>query len=87
MEQTYQVYLVRCHDGTLYCGYTTDIHRRLLAHNAGIGAKYTRSRLPVTLAYLEELSTKSAALRREIELKKLSRTKKEPFIQGLSRFE
>ena len=84
MEKTYQVYLARCRDGTLYCGYTVDIRRRLLMHNAGLGAKYTRSRQPVTLAYLEELPSKSAALRRENELKKLSRAQKEALIGGMS---
>ncbi|MEL7609994.1 MAG: GIY-YIG nuclease family protein [Bacillota bacterium] len=84
MEKAYRVYLVRCRDGTLYCGYTVDISRRLRAHNAGLGAKYTRSRLPVTLAYLEQLPSKSAALRRENELKKLSRAQKEALIGGLS---
>lgn len=59
------VYLLRCGDGTLYTGITDDLDRRLAAHNAGRGAKYTRSRRPVTLVWREEQPDKSAALRRE----------------------
>ena len=67
------VYLLRCGDGTLYTGYTDDVERRLAVHQSGKGAKYTRSRLPVTLVYREELPDKSAALRREAAIKKLTR--------------
>ena len=70
------VYLLRCGDGTLYTGYTDDVDRRLTVHQSGKGAKYTRSRLPVTLVYREELPDKSAALRREAAIKKLSRSEK-----------
>lgn len=70
------VYLLRCADGTLYTGYTTDLLRRERAHNAGRGAKYTRSRRPVTLVWWEEQPDKSAALRREAAVKKLSRREK-----------
>ena len=69
-------YLVRCADGTLYGGYTTDLQKRLAAHNSGKGAKYTRSRLPVELVYSEELPDKSAALRREAAIKKMTRPQK-----------
>ena len=55
------VYLLRCRDGTLYAGYTTDLTRRVAAHNAGKGAKYTRSRRPVVLVYWEACANKSSA--------------------------
>ena len=69
-------YLVQCADGTLYGGYTTDLQKRLAAHNSGKGAKYTRSRLPVELVYWEECPTKEAAMSREWQLKHLTREKK-----------
>ena len=69
-------YLLRCADGTLYGGYTTDLQKRLAAHNSGKGAKYTRSRLPVELVYWEECPTKEAAMSREWQLKHLTREKK-----------
>ncbi len=75
------VYMVRCRDGSLYTGWTTDVAARVAAHNAGQGAKYTRSRLPVTLAYWEAAEDKSAALRREAAIKKLSRAAKEKLIK------
>ena len=71
------VYLLRCSDGSLYCGITNDIERRLKAHQAGKGAKYTRARLPVKLAYTETVESKSKALKRELQIKKFSKTKKE----------
>jgi len=74
------VYMVLCSDGTLYTGYTTDLVRRINTHNKGRGAKYTRGRLPVFLVYSEEFPTKSEALRRELEIKKLSRKEKEILI-------
>ena len=70
------VYILRCYDGTLYTGYTTDLVRRLEAHQSGKGAKYTRSRRPVELVYQEELTDKSGALQREAAIKKLSRAEK-----------
>lgn len=76
MNKTYYVYLVRCRDDTLYCGYTTDLDKRLQTHNRGVGAKYTKSRLPVTLVYYEEFATKSEALKRECAIKRLSRQEK-----------
>ena len=72
----YFVYLLRCSDGSLYCGWTSDLNRRLAAHNSGKGAKYTRSRRPVELFYWEELEDKSAAMRRERLIKRLSRAEK-----------
>lgn len=72
----FYVYMLRCADGTLYTGYTDDPERRLRVHNAGKGAKYTRSRRPVELVYRETLEDKSAALRREREIKRLNRAQK-----------
>ena len=69
-------YLLECADGTLYCGITNDLEKRLAAHNAGEGAKYTRSRTPVVVRYQEKCADKSAALKREIEIKRLSRAEK-----------
>ena len=80
---TYWVYSLRCADGTLYTGCTNDLSRRLAAHNAGKGAKYTRSRRPVELVYREEVPDKSAALRREAAIKGLSRGEKLALIQRL----
>ena len=71
------VYLARCGDGTLYTGVTTDPKRRLAQHNAGCGAAYTRSRLPVTLIYLETVADRSSALRREHVIRRMSRGQKE----------
>ena len=72
----YFVYILRCSDGTLYTGYTDDVLRRFQVHQSGRGAKYTRSRLPVELVYSEELPDKSAALRREAAIKKMTRAQK-----------
>ena len=72
----YLVYILRCGDGTLYTGCTNDLPRRLRAHQAGRGAKYTRSRLPVELVYQEEAADRSAALRREAAIKRLDRRRK-----------
>ena len=69
-------YLVRCADGTLYAGWTNDLSRRVAAHNAGHGAKYTRSRRPVILCYCEAFPTRAEAMRREAALKRLPRAKK-----------
>ena len=80
--KSYYAYMLRCADGTLYSGYTNNLARRLANHNKGRGAKYTRSRLPVQLAYYEELMSKSAAMRREAELKKLTHAQKEALIEG-----
>ena len=72
----YYVYMLRCGDGSLYTGSTDDVARRLKVHQSGKGAKYTRSRLPVALVYREELPDRSAALRREAAIKKLTRGQK-----------
>lgn len=76
------VYILRCGDGTLYTGCTNDLPRRLEAHRSGRGAKYTRSRLPVELAYREAASDRSAALRREAAIKRLDRREKLALIAG-----
>ena len=76
------VYLLRCGDGTLYAGITDDLDRRLAAHRAGKGAKYTRGRGPLELVYTEEQPDKPAALRREAAVKKLRRPAKEALIGG-----
>ncbi len=70
------VYLVRCRDGSLYCGWTVDPWKRAAAHSAGKGAAYTRSRRPVVLAWYEECADKRAALRREYAIKRLTRRQK-----------
>jgi putative endonuclease len=71
------VYIVRCADGTLYTGYARDPHAREIAHNTGRGAKYTSGRRPVTLVHVEWYRTKGRALRRELEIKRWSRQRKE----------
>jgi putative endonuclease len=70
------VYLLCCRDGSLYCGWTDDLTLRVARHNSGKGARYTRSRTPVRLVWSEELADRSAALRREIAIKRLTRTQK-----------
>jgi len=79
------VYMLRCRDGSLYTGYTDDVQRRLETHQNGKGAKYTRSRLPVALAYQEELPDKSSALRREAAIKRLTRQEKLQLIEERER--
>jgi predicted GIY-YIG superfamily endonuclease len=74
---TWTVYLARCGDGSLYTGVTTDPERRLAQHNQGLGASYTRSRLPVTLVYCEPAADRSSALRREHAIRQLTRAQKE----------
>ncbi len=78
----YQVYMLSCADGSLYTGISNDLARRLRAHNRGIASKYTRSRLPVQLLYQESWPNKSEALRRELEIKKLTREQKWLLIQN-----
>ena len=74
------VYIVRCADGTLYTGYARDPEERLKVHNSGRGAHYTACRLPVSLVYSESFESKSEALRRELDLKRWTRAKKEALI-------
>lgn len=75
-------YLLRCADGTLYCGWTNDIEKRLAAHNSGKASKYTRSRLPAELVYLEVYETKQEAMSREAQIKRLSRRQKLALISS-----
>ena len=79
------VYILRCADDTFYCVWTTDITARLSAHNAGRGAKYTRSRLPVELAYFEEYDDRHDALSREWHIKRMSREEKMRLVDGNAR--
>lgn len=79
------VYILRCGDGTLYTGVTDDVERRFAAHQAGKGAKYTRGRGPLELVYREEQPDKSAALKREIRIKRLSRPQKLALCAGWRR--
>lgn len=74
------VYLLRCSDGSLYCGITNDLPKRLKAHAAGKASRYTRSRLPVKLAYTEPQPSKSAALKREAAIKRLRRGDKDRLV-------
>jgi len=76
------LYILRCGDGSLYTGITTDVEKRLEVHRSGKGAKYTRGRGPLELIYREECGDHSAALRREIEIKALSREEKLKLIQN-----
>lgn len=80
MGNTWKLYMLRCRDGSLYTGITTDVEKRLIAHNSGKGAKYTRSRKPVELVYQEECADHSHALRRELEIKALTKEEKERLI-------
>ena len=80
-DTPYFVYILQCRDDTLYTGIATDVDRRLAVHNSGKGAKYTRSRLPVTAVYREECENKSKALKREAAIKKLTRDEKLQLIE------
>lgn len=74
-------YIVKCKDGSFYTGWTTDISKRIEAHNAGKGAKYTKSRRPVELVHLEEFLTKEEAMKREYAIKQMTRKEKELLIE------
>ena len=76
------VYLLRCADGSLYCGWTTDLEARLATHNSGQGAKYTRSRRPVKLTYYEEYDNRHDALSREWHIKRMRREEKERLVSA-----
>jgi putative endonuclease len=78
------VYLLRCADDTLYCGWTTDVDRRLAAHRSGTASRYTRSRRPVELAVVIPVADRSAALREEARIKRLTRDAKLQLIEGSS---
>lgn len=81
MENTWKLYILRCGDGTLYTGITTDVEKRFAQHAAGKGAKYTRGRGPLELVYREECGDHSAALKRELEVKALPRQEKLKMIK------
>ncbi|MCA9386184.1 GIY-YIG nuclease family protein [Candidatus Dojkabacteria bacterium] len=76
IDETYFVYIVECNDGTFYTGIAKDLESRVNKHNEGKGAKYTRSRIPVNLVYSETQESRSAALKREYEIKQWSRVEK-----------
>lgn len=83
-KERYYVYLVRCADNSLYCGWTTNLERRMEAHNGHVpgGAKYTRGRRPVTLVYSESFYNRQDAQRREYAIKQMTKTKKLQLIEG-----
>jgi putative endonuclease len=78
------VYLLRCADGSLYCGWTTDIQRRVAAHGSGTASRYTRSRRPVELAAVIPVADRSAALREEARIKRLPRAAKLQLIEAMA---
>lgn len=80
-EKNYYVYILECSDKTFYTGYTNDLERRLARHNQGQGAKYTRGRLPVRIIYYESFATKSLALKREAQIKRMKKEDKEALIK------
>lgn len=81
MEKVNYTYMVKCRDGTLYTGWTNNLEKRLTDHNAGKGAKYTKSRRPVELVYYESYETKEEAMRREYAIKRMSRKEKLQLIK------
>ena len=74
-------YILKCQDGSFYTGWTNDLEKRIQAHNAGKGAKYTKNRRPVKLIYWEEYETKSEAMKREYAIKHMSRQEKEKLVK------
>lgn len=85
MENTWYLYILRCKDNTLYTGITTDVEKRLEAHQSGRGAKYTRGRGPLELVYRETCIDHSAALKREYEVKRLTREQKQKLISAYAK--
>lgn len=85
-EEKNYMYLLRCADGTFYCGWTNHLEARVEAHNAGKGAKYTKSRRPVALVYWETFDTKQQAMQREWAVKQLSRAEKLKLIESRQSF-
>lgn len=81
MDKTWKLYILRCGDGSLYTGITTDVQRRLEEHRSGKGAKYTRGRGPLELVYTEDCGDKSTALKRELEIKALPREEKQKLTE------
>lgn len=82
MNKIFYVYILKCSDNSLYCGYTNNLEKRVNNHNAKIGAKYTRGRTPVELVYYETFEDKSSALSREAKIKTLSRSNKIKLIES-----
>lgn len=82
LDKSWVIYLLECKDGTLYTGITNDLEKRLASHNAGIGAKYTRGRRPVTLLEFKTVANQSEALRLEYQIKKIPRLKKRAFFKN-----
>ena len=76
------VYILRCADGTYYTGWTADVARRVAAHNAGRGGRYTRAHRPVTLVYQEEAADRASAMKREACIKRYTRQQKERLVRG-----
>jgi len=81
-DTSWCVYIVQCCDDSLYTGITTNIEARISQHNRGKGAKYTRSRCPVTLVYTEKSESRSTALQREIQIKKMTSQQKHDLVAG-----
>ena len=81
MTRNNYTYILECSDGTLYCGWTNDLEKRLTAHNSGKGAKYTKFRLPVKLVYYETFATPNEAMSREYSIKKMTRSEKLKLIR------
>lgn len=84
MEKSWYLYILRCGDGSLYTGITVDVPKRLEAHQKGKGAKYTRGRGPLELVYQEKCEDHSQALRRELEIKAMTREEKIRFLENLN---
>lgn len=84
LNLNHYMYIVQCADGTLYTGWTNDLEKRIAAHNAGTGAKYTKSRRPVTLVYYEQFASKQEAMSREYQIKRLTRAEKLSLIEQAS---
>ncbi len=82
MPSSHFVYLLECRDGSFYCGCTLNLTERLKLHNSGKGAKYTRARTPVKVVYSEKFKSRSAALKRELRVKRLSRKQKLELVKG-----
>lgn len=81
-EKANYTYLLRCADGSFYCGWTNDLVKRLAAHNAGTGGRYTRSRRPVELAWYTVSETRQQAMHLEAQIKQLRRSQKEALVSG-----
>ena len=82
MRRSYFCYILECADGTYYTGWTVDPQRRVAVHNKGRGARYTRTRCPVKLVYVEELPDQKSAMKREIAIKRMKRERKRMLIGG-----